>query len=111
MKHENSQILILGWAEDVALVAEKLPYSTGRAHENSDHKLIPTDLEMVVYIFSRDTGYSSQLLSLFSYVHAGIVPRNEFVLSLGKVDLKSQVFPVISGVPEISLDTLCSLRV
>ena len=109
MSNAKGQVLILGWAEDVARVAKKLPYSVCLLNEKSGQNEIPPTVKTAVYVFSRDTGSSSELLSLISYVHSGIVPQQEFVLSLDSVELKTQVFPVISNVPEITLESLCGL--
>lgn len=105
----NEKVLIVGWAEDVGSVARKLPFLVRALHESTREEEIPKAIDTAVYVFSRDTGSSSQLLSLISYIHAGIMPRCEYVVSLEDVDLSTQVFPVIADVPEISIEALCSL--
>ena len=96
-------ILLSGFADDLdRFISEfgSIPVDIQTVTENATEADIPEAAEMVVYVFSEDTGYSSQLHSIFTYVHDRVQTSKEYLLALGNVDLDKSVFPEISDLPK-----------
>ena len=65
-------------------------------------------MRIAVYVFSRDTGYSSQLLSRFTSIHFRVKPQEEYVVGIGGVDLAKRVFDALKDTPVISAEALAA---
>jgi hypothetical protein len=105
----SSLIVIAGFSDDVALVRSRLPNVPGivSVDENTDESQL-ANVRIVVYLFSKDTGYSSQLLSRFTSIHFRTKPQEEYVMSIGDVDLAKRVFDALKSTPVISTEALAA---
>ena len=104
----SSRIVIAGFADDVALVTADLAGGDDvlAISESGPDISELSGVSIAVYVFSSDTGYSSQLLSRFAWIHHHAVPKEEYLLGVGGVDVKRQVFDVLKHVPVVTVDTL-----
>jgi hypothetical protein len=106
----RTSIVIAGFSDDVALVGSRLPNVPGiiSVDENGFDESKLANVGTAVYVFSRDTGYSSQLLSHFTSIHFRTKPREEYVVSIGDVDLAKRVFDALKSTPVISVEALAA---
>jgi hypothetical protein len=106
----NSKILLLaGFADDLELVLSELgPVSVTLflLDEKTRYEEELPRRAIVVYVFSRDTGASSQFLSWFSYVHDHLEPCEEYMIAVRGVDAREVVFDIIAHIECISIPKL-----
>ena len=104
----DAQVIIAGFANDirpvVATMAERA--SVFCVDESTEDAAELPKAKLVVYVFSPDTGYSSHLLSWFTWIHHHVAPPEERVLRLGNVN---EVFPFARDMPIISPEELGTL--
>lgn len=67
---------------------------------------IPNVADIVIYVFSPDTGYSSQLHSIFTRIHDRVLAPHEYLMAIEGGEPSKAAFPEISHLPEISVDGL-----
>jgi hypothetical protein len=105
-----SLIVIAGFSDDVALVRSRLPSVSGivAVDENTPDSSEPANVRIAVYAFSRDTGYSSQLLSRFTSIHFRVKPQEEYVVGIGDVDLAKRLFESLKDTPIIAVEALAA---
>jgi hypothetical protein len=109
IKKDNPKILLTGFADDLEKVALELnEISTDIKHvtETAENTDLPKATDVVIYVLSGDTGYSSQLRLVFFDVHNLVLSSEEFLLPIEDVDLNKSVFPEISKLPRISISNL-----
>lgn len=101
-------ILLAGYRDDVEIACAKLAGYSGkiyRADENTIEVPETWNGAIVAYIFSRDTGYSSQLRSIFVFLHDHLKARNELVL-LRERGVAATVFSELESLPRAALETV-----
>jgi hypothetical protein len=97
-------MLLAGFSDDLALVLGQLPSGIEcfTIDERTPDDYEVPDVKMVVYVFSPDTGYSSELLSVFAWIHHHR-PVEEYILAIRDVDLARAMFNFAKTIPTISL--------
>lgn len=101
-------LIVAGFSDDVAstlreLQADLKPFVLD---ENTPDDCVLPQTPLAIYLFSLDTGYSSQMLSRFHWIHHHIRPREEYVLAIGDVDLKRIVFPFMKNFAVTTVEEL-----
>ncbi len=102
-------IVLSGFADDLANLMSHLQPSAGnivQVTENTPDADIPKKAEILVYVMSLDTGYSSQLHGVFAYLHHRITAVKEYLCAVEDIDLRRLAFPELSALPEISIQEL-----
>ena len=102
----RSTVLLVGFEADIQGLASLLSATTADfalLTENATETDIPKAADIVVYAMSEDTGFSSQLHSVFVYVHDRILTNEEYLVAVGNVDLKKASFPELSHLPQASI--------
>ncbi len=100
--------ILVGFSDDITAVLQAAP-ETSRffaVDENTQEGTQLPSADTVVYIFSPDTTYSSQLLSWSTWVHHHTGAKHEYILPIHGVDLGRGVFHFLNRAPVISLDEL-----
>lgn len=109
MSESGRTVLLAGFSDDLSAVKSQLgPLSVDVAtldETTPDDAILPRNAT-VVYVFSRDTGYSSQLMSWFAWVHDKLNPRPEYLMGIGGIEAQKVAFEFLAGIPEISIDEL-----
>lgn len=100
--------IIAGFADDLALVVSELPAGVryAKIDENTAPGAEVLQADVVVYVFSADTGYSSQLLGRFTSIHHHARAREEYLLGVGDVKLPEEAFPFARQFEVISMKEL-----
>lgn len=102
----NAVIIVGGFQRDLHELLGAIPrgprYFIVDEHTSDAVELPKADV--AVYLFSRDTGFSSHLLSWFTWIHHQARPQREFVIGVGQVDLAATVFPFAARFPVITLE-------
>ncbi|MGE5737230.1 MAG: hypothetical protein ACM34E_19215 [Acidobacteriota bacterium] len=101
-------VLVAGFAEDVTLVKDQLPRGVV-CHcidqtVGSEASVPPS--QMVVYVFSSDTAWSSQLQGVFNWINYWTQASERYVVGIGDVDLQRAIFHFAEKLPKISLEEL-----
>ena len=109
MALHSPDILLTGFAEDIEAAAAALAGYPGKIHQAGEET---TEIEegwegaTVVYVFSIDTGYSSQMKSLFVFLHDRLTPAREVAALLTGVAPKDVIFPELEDVRAIPVSAL-----
>ena len=102
-------VLIAGFAEDLAIVRDALPKEVAcfciDQTVPSDAAVPPT--QMVVYVFSPDTAWSSQLQGVFNWINYWTSASERYVLGIRGVDLQRAMSQFAEKLPRLSLEELC----
>ncbi len=110
MIHErNKRILLAGYANDLAEVVPKIAVPSADitlVDEKASDVDVSKAADIVVFVISMDTFYSSQLHSIFVYVHDRVLARQEYLLGIENIDLSKAAFPEIARLPQISIRDL-----
>jgi hypothetical protein len=85
-------------ADDIALVTE-----------NASDDDVPKSVDVVVFVTSLDTCYSTRLHSLFVYVCDRVSAREKYLLPVGDFDVAKFVFPELAHLPRIEATELASV--
>ncbi len=113
MTHEPSKrILLAGYAGDLAAIVPMIrPGSTDvvLVTEEASDDDIPKAVDVVVFVASLDTCYSTRMHSLFVHVYDRVSAPQRYVLAVGNFDLAKFVFPEMRGLPRISTGELASV--
>ena len=102
-------VVVAGFREDASIVLSQLEGLENRCRvidEDADEMAVDLYPRMVVYVFSKTAGYSSQLYAKFGWLHYRSKPQEEYVLRVKEVDLSRAVFPILREVPEITVGWL-----
>jgi hypothetical protein len=102
----RSVVLLVGFEEDIQGLASLLSATTADfvlLTESATETNIPEAADIVVYAMSEDTGFSSQLHSVFVCVHDRILTNEEYLVAVGNVDLNRASFPELSRLPQASI--------
>jgi hypothetical protein len=100
--------ILAGFASDLDIVESGLP-DVGvcfRVDDKTPESCVLPKVEIVVYVFSEDTGYSSQLLSWFTWIHHSVGASEEYVMKVGNLDLARAVFDFAKGFSVTSIAEL-----
>lgn len=106
MKKQNQKIIITGFADDLAVVVSRLgsrSVETIQVTENATNEAVPKSADFIIYVMSKDSVYSTQLHSIFVYIHDQVVAGREYLLSVEDIDLREVAFPEVSHLPQISV--------
>lgn len=109
MNQQSRTLLLSGFTDDLANVQKLLGTTlapTTQVTEDANDADIPDAADIVIYVFSTDTGYSSQLHSIFTRIHDRVLSRREYLMMIEGSDLLRAAFPEISHLPKISIDDL-----
>jgi hypothetical protein len=108
---KGKDIIFAGFATDLS----KLPPHWRRLatfiSENDEHGADTPRDAAVVYLFSEDTEYSTQLLSLFTYLHQCTSPSTEVVVDArDDPNTTMRVFPFAAESDMVKVSHLMHLR-
>jgi hypothetical protein len=80
----KSKAIIAGFSFDVDSVLSHLPEGERcfRVDEKTPDGTELPEVDIVVYAFSSDTGWSSHLLSWFTWIHHHVKPVEEYIFSV-----------------------------
>jgi hypothetical protein len=109
MEHRCPSVLLTGYENDMAAVAAKLGEYPGRLYTADEETMLLRDEwngAVVAYVCSHATRYSSQLKSVFSYLHDWLKPRRETVILLEGMRPDEVNFPELDAVSRTPLDGL-----
>lgn len=112
MRDHRRAILIVGYSEDVDLVANELASFSGTLHrlyedaasdESTAQRAEGWHDAIVLYVFSKFSGDSSQLRSLFIWLQHRLRSSPQIAVLLTDVTAKDMVFPEFDSKPHVSL--------
>jgi hypothetical protein len=108
-KQRNPTILLTGFANDLAAVVSRLDSTkidVKLVNEEATADDVPEAADLVLYVLSRDTGYSSQLRGVFTYVQSRALSPQEYLLPIENIHPEYGVFPELSHLRQISISDL-----
>ena len=89
----NHFAILAGYRDDIESIASGLPEgSCFSVDEHTPDSCPLPRAKIAIYVFSADTGYSSQLLSWFTWIHSSVRAANEYVVVLGDAEVQKKVF-------------------
>jgi hypothetical protein len=109
MAHHYPDILLTGYADSIGAVRAELGSYPGELYEANEHTTGLSgewDGVVVCYVVSFDTASSSQLRSVFAYLHERLHPRHEVVVLMQGVSSEVILFPELDDAQRIPLDGL-----
>ena len=109
---DDRTILLVGFSDDIHDLASLLratSVNVALVNENATDAAIPKAVDLVLYVMSQDTGFSSQLHSRFVYIHDRVLKKAEYLMAIHNVDLDKIAFPELSHLPHITMNELRTL--
>ncbi len=106
---QRKRILLVGFEDDIRGLASQLSSTSAdimQLTERTTNTDVPRTADIAVYVMSVDSGFSTQLHSIFVYIHDRVLTPNEYLLAIGDVDLAKASFSEISHLPQISIGDL-----
>ncbi len=106
----EKKAIVAGFAEDIVRLAETVT-EVGSCFWVDENTIGGTKLPEttgIVYVYSGDTGYSSQLLGIFTWLH-GIHPDWECIVTVEPLEIGRIVFAFAAGFPVVSPEELREL--
>jgi|SRR6516162_5961737 hypothetical protein len=111
-KTRNRIVLIAGFVDDVAKVVSLLNATCAelmQVTESATVENVPNAADTVLYAISKDTTYSTQLHSLFLYIHDRVQKKDEYLVGIDDSDVRQISFPEFSHLPWVSMSDLGKL--
>ena len=111
---QTPNTILAGFSDDLTRVEDAISEETIhilKVDETTSENAGLPKVTTVIYVFSPDTGYSSQMLSWFTWIHHDVKAPNEFVLVLGDMDIEKVVFDFAKDFPKIFIDDLDSFPI
>ena len=109
MRTSKPIVVLAGYSHDTSTVMSELGPVDAEIYlvkEDATAEDIPTVADLVLYIMSSDSGSSSQLYSVFTFIHDHVQISHEYLLAVGDVDIRTVAFPTIRAIAEISTSEL-----
>jgi len=109
MSQQDTKVLLVGLEEDVVEISRRLsaPLEGIRAiTETAADADLPAKADVIVYIVSRRSGYSSRLHLVSVSIHHKIPFQREFLLPLEPVIMEKSCFHELSRIPRTSITDL-----
>lgn len=111
MAHHYPDILLTGYADSIGAVIAELGSYPGQLYKADEHTAALSDEwrgAIVGYVVSFDTASSSQLRSVFAYLHEQLRPQYEVAILMQGVTSKIVLFPELDAVPRVPLSGLAA---
>lgn len=109
MARHYPDILLAGYADSLRTVRAKLGSYPARLYEADEHT---TELSgewrgaVVGYVVTFDTASSSQLRSVFAYLHDRLCPQHEIAILMPAVPSETVLFPELDAVRRVRMNEL-----
>lgn len=109
MAHHYPDILLTGYADSLGAVRAELGSYPARLYEADEHT---TELSgewrgaVVGYVVTFDTASSSQLRSVFAYLHERLCPQHEVAILMPGVTSETVLFPELDAVQCVQMNEL-----
>ena len=106
------KILLTGYASDLAKVVPQLgaqPADTIVVNEDGLEGDVPEAADVVVFVLSRGSSYSTQVRIVCGHVFYRVSAREKFLLATGEMDASKLAFPEIAHLPTTTIAELNAL--
>ena len=93
--------IVGGFSDDITGLASAIP-EVGRCfivNEDTSYDTSLPHVDLVIYAFSKDTGYSSRLLSWFSWINYNMRPKREYIVPVPPLKHVDVVFHFAQNLP------------
>ena len=107
--HEKPKLLLVGFSWDIKRIAATVDQSGVEVflvNEDAKEGSVPSSADLVIYAMSQDTGWSSRLYSIFTYVYDFVKKQEEYIVFLDGAERPDGIFPSLPPLPSLRVEVL-----